>query len=242
MFVNKLAVTGISDPVLFAGAKNLIVGVILIGVLLALGKRHEVAALTKPQWTKLAAVGVIGGSLPFALFFSGLSQIPAVNGAILHKTLFIFVAILAAVFLRERLSALQWLGVAALFVANLLVGGFSGFSDSFAELLVLVATVLWAIENVIAKKVLSEVSSVVVASARMVIGGGVLAVFLLASGRLSGFGALSMESLLWILVTSGLLCGYVLMCIPRSSMHPPHTLQRFWCLQRSLLTSFPQYL
>ncbi len=210
LFINKVAVTGMNDPVLFAGCKNAIVAVFLVSIILVAGKRAEIVSLTKRQWAKLGAIGLIGGSLPFALFFTGLVMIPAANGALIHKTLFVFVALLAVVVLRERFSPMQWLGVGALFVANLVVGGFTGFQGSLGEVLVLAATVLWAVENIIAKRALVELSSITIASARMVIGSGLLMLFLTVTNRMSGLGSLTAENLLWTLLTAGLLLSYVL--------------------------------
>jgi len=210
VFVNKFAVTSMSDPVLFTGLKNALVALVLVGSVFAFRKREELRALTKRDWTRLGLIGLVGGSLPFALFFSGLAMIPAINGAMIHKTLFIWVALLAAVFLRERLSPMQWLGVGTLFAANVAVGGFGGFSGSVGEFLVLGATLFWAIENIIAKRALANVSALTVASARMVFGSALLLVFLTVTGRIGGLADLTLVGFGWTLLTALFLVGYVL--------------------------------
>lgn len=210
VFANKFAVGTFSDPVVFTTAKNLIVAVFLIGLILSLGKWQEIRSLTTSQWKRLSAIGIVGGSLPFALFFTGLTMMPAANAAIIHKTLFVWVALLAIFFLKEKLTRLQWLGVSLLFASNLVIGGFQGFSYGIGELMVFAATILWAVENVIARKTLAEVSSVTVASARMVLGSGILLAFLAVSGRATGFAEMSSGSLWIVLLVSALLTGYVL--------------------------------
>ena len=92
----------VKPPIVFTAEKNVFVGLLIIGVLLFSWKWKEVKKLTKRELVYLSLIGIIGGSLPFYLFFTGLSMIPAINGAIIHKTLFIWVAILAIPFLKEK--------------------------------------------------------------------------------------------------------------------------------------------
>jgi len=68
----------------------------------------------------LLLIGLVGGSIPFYLYFEGLSKISAINGAIIHKSLVIWVALLAIPFLKENMSKLQALAVFALFGSNFL--------------------------------------------------------------------------------------------------------------------------
>lgn len=208
-FMGKMAVTGIKDPVLFTTLKNAIVAVLLLSALLALKKWPEIKRLTRAQWGKLFAVGIVGGSIPFALFFTGLSRTSAVNAALIHKSLFIWVLILGIPFLKERLTRVQWAGVAALFAANLAVGGFTGFAFDSGEGLVLLATLFWAVENIIAKKALADISSSVLAAARMTFGSLVLFGMVAMSGNAGMVFGLTAENWGWVMLTSALLFGYV---------------------------------
>src|SRR3989338_2109449 len=122
-FVTKIAVTAVGDPIFFTTLKNAIVALGLIGVIIAWRKWPEIAALSREQWIKLFAIGVIGGAVPFALFFTGLTKTSALNAGLIHKTLFIWVMIFAIPILRERVTRLQWLGIGTIFAANLLIGG-----------------------------------------------------------------------------------------------------------------------
>ncbi|MFH1170284.1 MAG: DMT family transporter [Candidatus Vogelbacteria bacterium] len=209
-FVNKFAVSGFSNPVLFTTIKNSLVAIFILGIFIAIKRWPEIKRLTAQQWRRLVLVGIIGGALPFALFFTGLAQTSAINGALIHKTLFLFVALLAIPFLKERLAWQQWLGVGIIFIANLFVGGFTGFKFNAGELMILAATILWAIENIIAKKALANISSLTVVGARMIFGSILLASYIALS---SGFGEtlnLSDAKWGWLILTAGLLAGYVL--------------------------------
>ncbi|MDO8521467.1 MAG: DMT family transporter [bacterium] len=209
-FLTKIAVTVSSDPIFYTTLKNAIVALLLIGLFIALRKASELKKLTRKQWGMLAAIGLIGGSIPFALFFTGLSMTSAVNAGLIHKTLFLWVLIFAYPFLKERLSNGQLFGIFLIFLGNLFVGGFTGFKLNMGELMILGATLLWAVENIIAKKVLADISSMTVVAARMVLGSLLLAGFLAVSGRLTSLTELSALQWGWTLATSALLLGFVL--------------------------------
>ncbi|MCR4275490.1 MAG: DMT family transporter [Candidatus Wolfebacteria bacterium] len=208
-FINKTAVTAVKDPILFTVLKNSLVAILLIGVLTGLKKWPEIKSLTKNQCLKLILIGIIGGSIPFALFFTGLSKTSAVNAALIHKTLFLWVFVLAIPFLKERMNRWQWLGVATIFAANLFVGGFTGFKYNTGEFMILGATFFWAIENIIAKKTLEDVSSSVVSAARMAIGSLILIIFLFSRGDTLLLPNMNPAQWGWIFLTSALLFGYV---------------------------------
>lgn len=209
-FLTKIAVTVSKDPIFYTTLKNALVALFLIGVVIAFRKWGEIRALSKKQAGMLIAIGAIGGSLPFALYFTGLTMTTALNAGLIHKTLFLWVFLFAYPILKERLTRGQLVGVLAIFAANLFVGGFTGFKWNGGELLILIATVLWAIENIIAKKALEGISSVTVAGARMTLGSLLLIAFLAFAGRMAPLSVLSVEQWGWTLATSALLFGYVL--------------------------------
>jgi len=209
-FLNKIAITVIKDPIVFTTLKNTLVALFIIGAILIFKKLPEIVSLKKSQIFKLILIGIIGGSLPFALFFTGLTKTSALNAALIHKTLFIWVLLIAIPFLKERLSAPQWLGVIAIFFANLIVGGFTGFNYNSGELMILVATILWAIENVIAKIALKDISALTVASARMTIGSLILGSFIFIKGESSAALSLNLNQWLWTIIPTVLLFGYVI--------------------------------
>ena len=108
--------------------------------------------------------------MPFLLFFKGLSLTTAAQGGFIHKTMFIYVVILAAVFLKEKLSKNFIIGALLLMLGNLLLLKKMPESFGAGDALILAATFLWAIENVIAKYVLRDLGGKIVAWARMFFG------------------------------------------------------------------------
>lgn len=209
-FLTKVAVTVVQDPVVFTFLKNAVVALFLIGIITMAARWREVINLTKRDSIKLFAIGIIGGSLPFILFFTGLSTVPAINAAFIHKTLFIWVALMAVPYLKERVGKLQFAALALLLAGNLVLFGLPQFAGSRGELMILAATLLWAIENIIAKKALKNLSSLLVAGARMTLGSVIIFMVIAVQGKTALLTGLSATQWGWTLLTSALLSGYVL--------------------------------
>ena len=155
-------------------------------------------------------MGVIGGGLAFVLFFNGLARTTATPAAFLHDTLVIWVVLLAAPFLHERVA--KW-NIAAI---ALLVGGEVALSKGIGHLawgsgtaLVLAATLLWAVEVVVAKKLLAEIAPATVSLVRMGVGSAALLAYLAVEGSLGSLFALTRGQLGWVVFTGLLLAGYV---------------------------------
>ncbi len=155
-------------------------------------------------------MGVIGGGLAFVLFFNGLARTTATPAAFLHDTLVIWVVLLAAPFLHERVA--KW-NIAAI---ALLVGGEVALSKGIGHLawgsgtaLVLAATLLWAVEVVVAKKLLAEIAPATVSLVRMGVGSAALLAYLAVDGSLGSLFALTRGQLGWVVFTGLLLAGYV---------------------------------
>ena len=117
IFLNKFAVTSVGEPLVFTTIKNLGVAFILLASLLASRKWLQFKTIQKQDWLSLLLIGVIGGSIPFYLFFSGLSLVPAITGNLIHKTLFIWVAVLAIILLKEKLKPIHILSYILIFLA-----------------------------------------------------------------------------------------------------------------------------
>lgn len=207
--LSKTVVMKVSDPVVFTTLKNMVVAVLLIGTIILWNKRGEIAKLSKKQWSRLLAIGMVGGSVPFALFFIGLTQTSGINAALIHKTLFIWVLLLAVPILKEKVNAWQVFGIGAIFAANIFVGGFGGFAFNTGELMILAATLFWAVENIIAKKTLEDVSSILVAGARMIFGSLILLGIVIWNGSFGVVTELSGAQWFSVVLTGVLLTGYV---------------------------------
>jgi drug/metabolite transporter (DMT)-like permease len=144
------------------------------------------------------------------LFFEGLARADSVDAAFIHKTLVVWVAILAVVFLREQTRARHLVAVALLLGGQVvLVGGLPALSWGGGEAMIAVATLLWAIEFVVAKRALADISSHELAAWRMGGGSLLLVAWVLVSGRADTLLAMTPTGWAWVLGTGLLLSAYV---------------------------------
>lgn len=208
IFANSLFVSKI-DPLMFTIVRNTVVVLFLTAILFAFGLMQKLKKLTKKEWGKLFVIGAIGGGIPFALFFTGLSEVGALNGNMIQKTLFLWVALLAVPFLKERISKIQLVGYAILFIGMFVVGGTIHVVPSVGMWFILAATILWAIENVIAKVTLQTMHPMIVSWGRMVFGLPLLFAAAAVMGKLPLLIAPAAYAPMPIVVSSILLTLYV---------------------------------
>jgi drug/metabolite transporter (DMT)-like permease len=205
---------GVASPTTYTTFKNLIAASALLGVGLLATRRHSSNGFTRPastkQWLGLCAAAIIGGSVAFALFFEGLARASSVQAAFLHKTLLIWVGILAVGFLHEKVKLIHIAAVGLLVWGQfVLAGGLGGFTFGLGEAMIFGATLLWSVEIIIAKRLLSSLSSTTVAVARMAGGAVLLVLWGWLGGGFGAMGALGLTQIGWVLITGLVLAGYV---------------------------------
>ena len=208
IFINKFGV-GFSNPYIFTWLKNLIAALLLSCLFLLLKDWKTLKKLKKKQWFLLITIGLVGGSIPFLLFFKGLSLTTASRGAFLHKTMFLYIAFLAFIFLKERINKNFLLAGLLLIIGNLLLLKPFPFSFNKGDLLIFLATLFWAVENIISKYALRTISGRSVAWGRMFFGSLFIFLFLLQSNQLSPLLNLDYHQIIWVIITSIFLLGYV---------------------------------
>ena len=209
IYVNAFAVKQLPDAAVYTTLKNGVAGLVLVAAVLLSGAGRHVGKLSRRQLLTLLVVGVVGGSVPFVLFFSGLAMATAPNAAFIHKTLFVWVALLAVPFLGERLGLAPLAALAVLFVGQALVLSPAGMGWGTGEWMILAATLLWTVETIVVKRLLDAVPSGLVGACRLGVGLVVLVGFLAMTGKLGIIGQLSAGQWAWALLTGIILAAYV---------------------------------
>ncbi|MFH2020238.1 MAG: DMT family transporter [archaeon] len=209
IFINKFGVS-MSDAYLFTFMKNSIVAIVMFGIIYFAGNLRNFSEIKAKEWGKLLVIGVVGGSIPFLMFFRGLQLTTAAKASFIHKTMFIYVAFLAYFFLKEKISWKIAGASVLLLLGNFLLLKLSWQPFNIGDALVLGAALLWAIENVVSKNILKEVEPKIVGFSRMFFGSIFILVFLAATDNLTGIMALTSQQIIWSLITAGLLLAYVL--------------------------------
>ena len=117
---------------------------------------------------RFVLLGAVNTAIPFALFAWAVLSITAGLASILNATAPLFAALVAWIWLRERLTLLQWLGLGVGFAGVLwLTGaraGFDGESSRWAVLAALAATFSYGLSGSVAKRYFTGVRPLAVAA------------------------------------------------------------------------------
>ncbi|NQV00718.1 MAG: DMT family transporter [Parcubacteria group bacterium] len=208
VFISKFGVS-IINPYIFAGLKNIIVAILVISWLLMFKDWKILKNLKKIQWMFLLGIGLIGGSIPFLLYFKGLSMTAPIQAAFIHKTMFIYIAVLAVIFLKEKISKGFLIGGLLLVIGNILLLRVIPHQFGWGDFLILSATLFWAGENILSKHLLKELPSRIVIWGRMFFGSIFIFIFWLITGQAHLALFLNLEQIGWVMITSVFLFGYV---------------------------------
>lgn len=212
IWVNGRAVGHFSDATVYTTAKNAVAGALLLLLLLVPGShgRVSLSSITRRRWPAMVAVAVIGGSVPFVLFFDGLKESQATQAAFIQKTLVVWVALLAVPLLKERFGWPHALAIGFLLGGQAWLAGQLGtVAFGKGEVMILVATLLWSVEIVFVKYLLPSIPPSVLAAARMALGTVLLVGWLALTGKVGDLTALSALQWRWALLTGLLLSAYV---------------------------------
>jgi drug/metabolite transporter (DMT)-like permease len=212
VYVNSHGVAHFDDATVYTTAKNLVAGMflLLLAVPLVASPTGKARPRTRRQWLGLVTLAGIGGSIPFVLFFEGLSRASATQAAFIHKTLVVWVALLAVPLLRERLGAAH-VGAVALLVAGQvwLAGDVGTLVFGSGEAMILAATLLWSVEVILVKRLVAGLEPRTLAVARMTFGAAILVAWVGVSGRWADLAGLGAEQWGWAILTGALLTAYV---------------------------------
>ena len=221
VYLNGKAVRNFSSPTVYTTAKNLFAGVILVAIAIALAGRagqragqrngeHADRGRTPIPVAAFATIAVIGGAVPFVLFFEGLARATSNDAAFIHKTLIIWAALLATAVLRERLTRVHVLAIAVLVVGYVaLAGGIDSLHIGMGEAMILGATICWSVEVVLVRWITADFRSTDVAAVRLGGGSLVLVAWVLLRGDFGELLSMSGSELLWIALTGPMLAMFV---------------------------------
>jgi drug/metabolite transporter (DMT)-like permease len=211
-FLNSYALVGTSSDA-FVTVRNLSVAALLVPVALLLGRRAP-ERLRAADLGWLALVGLIGGAIPFLLFFHGLALATAAHGAatasFVYRTLFLMATVFGVVLLRERFPARVFVGAALLLAGNLLLLSIISPLWTPGTTYVLAATVLWAGEYTLSKKLLARLRSTTVGAGRMGFGALFLVGYLALTSQFGAVASMSGSQWVWVAISAAFLAAFVL--------------------------------
>jgi drug/metabolite transporter (DMT)-like permease len=207
VFVNGIAVS-LANPFAYTALKNIGALAFVAAIALAVAGIRHFRRLSVRQWGILALIGVIGGGVPFLMFFWGLSLGGAAVSSFIYRSLFLFAGISGYFILKETPSSRDLAAGFVILAGNaLLVSGTAVFG--LGQMLVLGATVLWAVEYAISRRLMADIHPQAVMAARMFFGSIVIFGFLAATGTLGAVLTTNAAVIGWLVLTSLLLCGFL---------------------------------
>lgn len=145
-------------PILFAFLRFVVA--ILALLLISYTRKSPVQETMKGKWGSILTLSLTGVTLYYVFFNFSLQQTSAAAGALIQGFIPISTAILAAIFLKEKLKPLQIVGI-FISVAGVVLIGFtnqvdaSGGNTIVGNLLMIAAVLCWAIYTVVSKKLAS---------------------------------------------------------------------------------------
>ncbi len=209
-FVNFYAVKGTNSDA-FIAVRNVAVAAMLVPLVFLAGRSVR-TRLARADWLRLGTIGLIGGAIPFLLFFRGL-QMAGTSGAATasfgYRTLFLMATVLGVVYLKEKFSARVVLAAGLLLAGNVLLLSLNAPIWTDGTVLVLLATALWAGEYTMSKRALRDLPSGTVALGRMGFGGIYLMAYLGLTGQFAAVAGFSGAQWQWLAISAVLLVAFV---------------------------------
>jgi len=194
-------------------------------------KKTPVTSVKRWHLLPLLVAGLFGIVGYHCLFFASLHHTSVTNTAIINGLSPAVTGLLAALFIAERLSRLNWLGIAIAFVGVLMlvsngdIDQIIQFEFNTGDLLMLTAVFCWAVYALIIKRMVEQYSTLTVTflSALFAVGAMLLLlVFEDLSGQLRAISVSSIMALLYMgLAASGI--GYLLYNMSIKQIGPTRT-------------------
>lgn len=210
-FVNFKAVQGTNVDAWIA-VRNATVAAMLVPAALFVGFGARVP-LRRSDWIRLAAIGLVGGAVPFLLYFHGFQLAAQEGGAasasLGYRCLFLVATVFGVLFLRERLPKRFAIAAGLLLLGNVLLLSLTGPLWTEGTGFVLLATVLWACEYTMSKRVLRTLPSGTLALGRMGFGAVFLLAYLGLTGQASAVAGFAAADWMNLLLSALLLCAFV---------------------------------
>lgn len=158
-------------PILTIDIRLLVAGFVLLPVCIFAGD----GGTLRRRWRDLVAFAVINSITPFFLYAWATQHITASFAGIINATVPLFGAIVARVWLKDRLNLQQVLGLVLGFVGVVVLIGWKPLPNTLEVSLGIAAAILgslgWAIGTSFAKKRLSDVSGLTLATGSQLFGG-----------------------------------------------------------------------
>lgn len=144
-------------------------------ILLGLCRMNDLPlGIPRREWPAFAFYSLVGISLTYSIYYTGVAHTTATDASLLFACEPILIAVFAVLFLRERLSGRQWLGMGVGVAGIWLLAG-----HGMGNLLALLALCCESSTGIFAKRFSSRYPGLVVVGTQMIVGALLLLPFAL---------------------------------------------------------------
>lgn len=176
--LNEIALRDLG-PLAVAAGRWLITALLIVLVVVQQGQGPQFGAAMRTDWRQFFVLSLVGVTLLYGLQVVGQSKTSAINAGLLANTVPIFTALLATLFLGERLRAVGWMGIVLALLGAWIVsvGGLRLEFQAQAvlgDLLVLASSFAASLYFVVGKRLLATYSPLLVTAAAAVLGAATL--------------------------------------------------------------------
>src|SRR5215203_3835157 len=202
--VSSLSKPALSDinPVLLSSIVYLIAAAIMIPIVKVITHQKNVTvpsifSLKRKDYFLITAIALCGAVIAPTLYFFGLKQALASNASILLNGEMAFTVLFAILFFKEKLDRIGYVGIVLIFVGLIIVSAgnslpwtwillpapsslnslqesISNFRVGFGDMLILLSTLFWAVDNNISKILTKRVNIARIVQLKSAIGGIIL--------------------------------------------------------------------
>jgi len=208
--LTKMFLSDVLAPGVMLVLRVLITALVLAPLVLL--ERPPLRRLQRRDWTALLALSLLGTALPTLFYFTALAMIPASTTMLLYRTEPIFVIVLSAVLLGQRVGLRVWLlTLLAVVCAYLIAVGQLqppplGSQTARGVLLMMASTALFAWATLLGKALLDKVSPLVLVWLRFSLALPLLAM-LFGQEALVAARQLDLQNWFWLLWMGGISSG-----------------------------------
>ena len=186
------------DPVLLSSMVYLIAAATMIPIVKVITYQKNVAvpsllSLERKDYFLITAIALCGAVIAPTLYFFGLKQALASNASVLLNGEMAFTVLFAILFFKEKLDRLGYVGIVLIFAGLTIVSAgnsltwilslsspyslqesISNFRVGFGDMLILLSTLFWAVDNNISKILTQRVNIARIVQLKSAIGGTIL--------------------------------------------------------------------
>ena len=201
-------------PLLLAGMRFLVAGLVLYAWTMARGERSP----TGRQWVSAVVLATLIFVVDYGLLFWAEQRVPSGLAAVMMATIPVFMALSEIVFLRtQRLTlrlvialAIGIIGVAVLTSRSVNLGGAP--IDRLSAIALIIASMSWSVASALTRKLQLPSSKVVSSAAQMLAGGLLLTAVSATLGEFSRFHPSAVSLGAWLallyLIVAGSIAGF----------------------------------